>query len=319
MKKAFLLFLIISLLLVSCGTTRFSFDRTERNIVELGGIYNKQTEEDIKKIYTEEGLDEVILEVYKGTFTALDVQGYLGEDIYKQYTKRVDEYLKEIEALRREEGMDALTGAVLDETYPEGMVIASLGGENTKLASDFKVKLEEKMGLRDTLRGILEEQGYEGIKNVLVNEEYDEDTIEEYLGKNTLDEAKTIYAKETGTDGFSPVSSASSTATKSNKTNIKFVSAESGTVEKEEDKKELALVQQIIIVASFIIVFYLIAVIIRAFNRRPLSFVIATVITLSITILSFLLAFLLFGWSIYYLAFLLLLPLYFILTAEMRN
>lgn len=318
MKKAFLLFLIISLLLVSCGTTRFSFDRTERNIVELGGTYNKQTEEEIKKIYTEEGLDEVILEVYKGTFTDLDVQGYLGEDIYKQYTKRVDEYLKEIEALRREEGMDALTSAVLDETYPEGMVIASLGGDNTKLASDFKVKLEAKTDLRDTLRGILEEEGYEGIKNVLVNEEYDEDTIEEYLGKNTLDEAKTIYAKETGTDGFSPVSS-STTATKSNKTNIKFVSAESGTVVKEENKKELALVQQIIVVASFIIVFYLIAVIVRAFNRRPLSFALATVITLSLTLLSFLVAFFVFGWSIYYLAFLLLLPLYFILTAEMRN
>lgn len=318
MKKAFLLFLIISLLLVSCGTTRFSFDRTERNIVELGGTYNKQTEEEIKKIYTEEGLDEVILEVYKGTFTDLDVQGYLGEDIYKQYTKRVDEYLKEIEALRREEGMDALTSAVLDETYPEGMVIASLGGDNTKLASDFKVKLEAKTDLRDTLRGILEEEGYEGIKNVLVNEEYDEDTIEEYLGKNTLDEAKTIYAKETGTDGFSPVSS-TTTATKSNKTNNKIVSAESGAVVKEENKKELALVQQIIVVASFIIVFYLIAVIVRAFNRRPLSFALATVITLSLTLLSFLVAFFVFGWSIYYLAFLLLLPLYFILTAEMRN
>lgn len=319
MKKAFLLFLIISLLLVSCGTTRFSFDRTERNIVELGGTYNKQTEEEIKKLYSEEGLDEVILEVYKGTFTDLDVQGYLGEDIYKQYTKRVDEYLKEIEALRREEGMDALTSAVLDETYPEGMVIASLGGDNTKLASDFRVKLEEKTGLRDTLRGILEKEGYEGIKNVLVNEEYDEDTIEEYLGKNTLDEAKTIYAKETGTDGFSPVSSTTTTTTKSNKANIKFVSADSGAVEKEEDKKELALVQQIIVVASFIIVFYLVAVIVRAFNRRPLSFAIATVITLSLTLLSFLVAFLVFGWSIYYLAFLLLLPIYFILTAEMKN
>lgn len=303
--------MIVLLLGVSCGTTRFSFDRTERNIVELGGVYNKTTEEDIKKLYETDGLDEVIREVYSGTYTAVDVQGYLGDDVFKAYEKRVEELKKEIEALRKEEGLEEVANSVLDETYPEALVIEALGGEEKKLASDFRSVLNEKTAVRDELRGILEELGYEGIKDALVNGEYDEETIEEYLGKSTLDKAKEIYAKETGTDGFNP------TKKDSSNTALQFVSSTETTAGKESGEKNLIV--EIVSVAVIVIVFYIIAAVVRSLNRGPVNTVVAVVSTFAAVFAPALVLFFVSGWSIYYLGFLLILPVYFILTAEMRD
>lgn len=311
--KRYLPLIIVTMLLlfVSCGTTRFSFDRTERNIVELGGVYNKTTEEDIKKLYESDGLEEVIREVYSGTYTPVDVQGYLGDDVYKAYEKRVEELKKEIEALRMSEGLEEVAASVLDETYPEALVIEALGGEEKKLASDFRAVLNEKTALKNELRGILEELGYEGIKDALVNGEYDEETIEEYLGKNTLDKAKEIYAKETGTDGFNPTKKDSSNAA------LQFVSATERTDTKESG--ETSIIVEIVSVAVIVIVFYIIAAVVRSLNRGPVSTLIAVISTFASVFVPALVLFFLSGWSIYYLGFLLILPVYFILTAEMRS
>lgn len=311
MRRYLPLIIIVLLFGVSCGTTRFSFDRTERNIVELGGVYNKTTEEDIKKLYETDGLDEVIREVYSGTYTAVDVQGYLGDDVFKAYEKRVEELKKEIEALRKEEGLEEVANSVLDETYPEALVIEALGGEEKKLASDFRSVLNEKTAVRDELRGILEELGYEGIKDALVNGEYDEETIEEYLGKSTLDKAKEIYAKETGTDGFNP------TKKDSSNTALQFVSSTETTAGKESGEKNLIV--EIVSVAVIVIVFYIIAAVVRSLNRGPVNTVVAVVSTFAAVFAPALVLFFVSGWSIYYLGFLLILPVYFILTAEMRD
>lgn len=311
MRRYLPLIIIVLLFGVSCGTTRFSFDRTERNIVELGGVYNKTTEEDIKKLYETDGLDEVIREVYSGTYTAVDVQGYLGDDVFKAYEKRVEELKKEIEALRKEEGLEEVANSVLDETYPEALVIEALGGEEKKLASDFRSVLNEKTSVRDELRGILEELGYEGIKDALVNGEYDEETIEEYLGKSTLDKAKEIYAKETGTDGFNP------TKKDSSNTALQFVSSTETTAGKESGEKNLIV--EIVSVAVIVIVFYIIAAVVRSLNRGPVNTVVAVVSTFAAVFAPALVLFFVSGWSIYYLGFLLILPVYFILTAEMRD
>lgn len=311
MRRYLPLIIIVLLFGISCGTTRFSFDRTERNIVELGGVYNKTTEEDIKKLYETDGLDEVIREVYSGTYTAVDVQGYLGDDVFKAYEKRVEELKKEIEALRKEEGLEEVANSVLDETYPEALVIEALGGEEKKLASDFRSVLNEKTAVRDELRGILEELGYEGIKDALVNGEYDEETIEEYLGKSTLDKAKEIYAKETGTDGFNP------TKKDSSNTALQFVSSTETTAGKESGEKNLIV--EIVSVAVIVIVFYIIAAVVRSLNRGPVNTVVAVVSTFAAVFAPALVLFFVSGWSIYYLGFLLILPVYFILTAEMRD
>ena len=311
-----LIIIIMSCLFaVSCGTTRFSFDRTERNIVELGGTYDKTTEEEITKLYESDGLDEVIKEVYEGTYTAVDVQGYLGDDIYKEYEKRVEELKKEIETLRKEEGLEEVANAVLDETYPEGLIIEAFGGEGKQLTSDFRTVLGEKTALRDELRGILEELGYEGIKDALINEEYDEETIEEYLGKSTLDRAKEIYAKETGTDGFNPTKKDSTSA--SSAQTMEFVSATAAASSAE--KKENSLIVQIVAVAVVVIAFYIIAAVVRSLNRGPVNTAVSVIATLVATIAPAAVFIVLQGWSVYSLGFLLILPVFFILTAEMRD
>ena len=315
MKRSILLVLMMCLLLVSCGSTRFAFDRTERNIIELGGTYDKTTEEDIKKFYESEGLDELILEVYRGTYTDIDVQGYLGDDVYKEYQKREKEMLKEIETMRSEEGLDEVVKAVLDETYPEAMVIAAFGGEDTQLVSDFKEAYEEKSGIKNELTLILREQGYSGIKDALVNGEYDEETIEEYLGKSTLEKAQEIYAKETGTDGFNPTKKSSSSTSYSNQ----FVSSTGDEDYEAEEKKETNLITQIVAVVVVLVVFYLIAAVVRSLNRGPLSVMVAVCVTFASTAIAFAVACALTGWSIYYLGFLLVLPIYFILTADLRD
>ena len=56
MSRYLALFLMIGLLLVSCGTSRFTFDRTEKTITELGGTYNKEVGEELEKVS-----DQVIL------------------------------------------------------------------------------------------------------------------------------------------------------------------------------------------------------------------------------------------------------------------
>ncbi len=320
MKRAIPVILLMCLLLFSCGSTRFAFDRTERSIIELGGTYDKTTEEDIKKFYEAEGLDELILEVYRGTFTDVDVQGYLGDDIYKEYQKREKEMLKEIVTMRNEEGLDEVVKAVLDETYPEAMVIAAFGGEGTQLVRDFREAYEEKKGIKDELTLILQDQGYAGIKDALVNGKYDEETIEEYLGRSTLEKAQEIYAKETGTDGFNPTKKSSSTTTASSSgQSMQFVSS-SGDVDYENaEKKETSLITQIVAVVVAVIVFYLIAAVVRSLNRGPVSAVVAVCVTFFSTGAAFGVAFALTGWSIYYLAFLLILPIYFILTADVRD
>ena len=313
MRKYIPLIILACFFAVSCGTTRFSFDRTERNIVELGGTYDKTTEDNIKKLYDNDGLDEVIREVYSGAYTAVDVQGYLGDDVFKEYEKRVEELKKEIETLRMDEGLEAVANAVLDETYPEGLIIEAFGGEEKKLTSDFRSVLEEKTALKDELRGILEELGYEGIKDALVNGEYDEETIEEYLGKSTLDKAKEIYAKETGTDGFNPTKKDTSASAAT----MEFVSSNAKESEEENEKK--SLIVQIVAIVVILIVCYVIAAVVRSLNRGPLNTVVSVIATLGATIASVVIAFVISGWSVYYLAFLLILPVFFILTAEMRD
>ena len=310
MRRIAILFIILCVFLISCGTTRFSFDRTERNIVELGGKYDKKVEEEIKKLYETDGLDEVIKEVYNGTYTAIDVEGYLGEDIWKQYEKRIKELSKEIEEMRKTEGLDEIVSAVLDETYPEALIIEVFGGPSSQLAMDFEKNLEEKTALRDKLRGILEESGYEGIKNALINGEYDEETIEEYLGESTLEEAKKIYAKETGTDGFAPLKKSENSDTET----MEFVSS-SETASKGENKEE-TLIVQIVTVVTVIIVAYILSAVARSLNKGPLSNSIAIPVSLGLTVLSIGLVTLITGWSIYYLAFLLIIPTFFVLTAE---
>ena len=47
MKRIIPIFLIMLCFLgVSCGTSRFTFDRTEKNIKELGGTYSKEVGEE---------------------------------------------------------------------------------------------------------------------------------------------------------------------------------------------------------------------------------------------------------------------------------
>ena len=322
MKRSIPIIILMCLLLFSCGSTRFAFDRTERSIIELGGTYDKTTEEDIKKFYEAEGLDELILEVYRGTFTSVDVQGYLGDDIYKEYQKREKEMLKEIVTMRNEEGLDEVVNAVLDETYPEAMVIAAFGGEGTQLVTDFREAYEEKKGIKDELTLILQEQGYAGIKDALVNGEYDEETIEEYLGKSTLEKAQEIYAKETGTDGFNPTKKSSTTTTttsSSSSSSMQFVSSSGDTDYENTEKKETSLITRIVAVVVADIVLYLIAAVVRSLNRGPVSVVVAACVAFFSTGAAFGVAFALTGWSIYYLGFLLILPIYFILTADVRD
>ncbi len=319
MRKIVPVIVLISLLVVSCGSTRFAFDRTERSIIELGGKYDKKVEEDIKKFYEKEDLDELIKEVYKGTYTTVDVQGYLGDDIYKEYEKRDEEILKEIETMRMEEGLEEVANAVLDETYPEAQVIAALGGEEKKLASDFKEVLDEKMGIKNDLRGILEEEGYDGIKNALLAGDYDEETVEEYLGKSTLDRVKEIYAKETGIDGFNPAKSGEKAVR-----GVKFTSAGKNntvnSVEDEDEKEQKNLIVEVALILVVIVVVYVAAAVVRSLNREPLGAGISALAAVLMTAVSVGVAFLIGGgWSVYYLAFLLILPVYFVLTADFRG
>ena len=321
MKQSIPIIILMCLLLFSCGSTRLAWDRTERTIVELGGTYDKTTEEGIKKFYEAEGLDELILEVYRGTFTSVDVQGYLGDDIYKEYQKREKEMLKEIVTMRNEEGLDEVVKTVLDETYPEAMVIAAFGGEGIQLVADFREAYEEKKNIKEELNRILQELGYAGIKDALVNGEYDEETIEEYLGKSTLEKAQEIYAKETGTDGFNPTKKSSTTTTtsSSSSSSMQFVSSSGDTDYESTEKKETSLIIRIVAVVVADIVLYLIAAVVRSLNRGPVSAVVAACVAFFSTGAAFGVAFALTGWSIYYLGFLLILPIYFILTADVRD
>ena len=72
MKRIVPILLMISIFVVSCGTSRFTFDRTEKNIKELGGTYNKEVGEEITKIYKNGGIEEVINTVYQTEYLGAD-------------------------------------------------------------------------------------------------------------------------------------------------------------------------------------------------------------------------------------------------------
>lgn len=97
MKRIFVVLIFAFLLLVSCGTTRFYFDRSERNMIELGGVYNSETEKALKALYENEGMSGVLREVSLGTYTEIDVQGYLGDAVYQYYLDAKEESLEENE------------------------------------------------------------------------------------------------------------------------------------------------------------------------------------------------------------------------------
>ena len=84
MKRIVPVLLVLCLIGVSCGTSRFTFDRTEKNIRELGGTYSKEVGEEISKIYKNGGIEEVIDTVYQVDYQGGDpyvvVEGYLGEE-----------------------------------------------------------------------------------------------------------------------------------------------------------------------------------------------------------------------------------------------
>lgn len=323
-KRIVPILLLICLLGVSCGTSRFTFDRTEKNITELGGTYNKEVGEEISKIYKNGGIEEVINTVYQVDYAGGDpyivVEGYLGEDALEEFKKVVKELKLEIEDLRKGVnlekdqvgGNEGLALAVLNDTYPEGLVIEALGGMDKKNTQDFKALLDEKIAMRDELRTVLDELGIEGIKEALVNGEYTEDDIETYLGKSTLDDAKLMFAKETGTDGFVPV------AKTTGSTGMEFVAHKTGEEVKVEDE-EMPIINYIVIVLIVVALVYVFSAVARSSYRRPLSPLISLVIVAVIAIVAIAAAIVLLGWSPYWLGFLLALPAYFILTVETKS
>ena len=325
MKRVIPIILImICFLGVSCGTSRFTFDRTEKNIKELGGTYSKEVGEEISKIYKNGGIEEVINTVYQTDYTGGDpyvvVEGYLGEEAYEEFKKVVKELKLEIEDLRKGVnlekdqigGNEGLALAVLNDTYPEGLVIEALGGIDKKNTQDFKALLDQKIALRDELRTILDELGIEGIKEALVNGEYTEEEIETYLGKSTLDDAKLMFAKETGTDGFVPV------AKEKNNGAMEFV-AHTTNEEVKSKEEEMPIINYIVIDLIFIALVYIFAAVARSSYRRPLSPVVSIVVVAVISVIAVAVATVIFGWSPYWLGFLLSLPSYFILTIETKN
>ena len=325
MKRVIPIFLIMLCLLgISCGTSRFTFDRTEKNIKELGGTYSKEVGEEISKIYKNGGIEEVINTVYQTDYTGGDpyvvVEGYLGEEAFEEFKKVVKELKLEIEDLRKGVnlekdqigGNEGLALAVLDETYPEGLVIETLGGIDKKNTQGFKALLDQKIALRDELRTILDELGIEGIKEALVNGEYTEEEIETYLGKSTLDDAKLMFAKETGTDGFVPV------AKEKNNGAMEFV-AHTTNEEVKSKEEEMPIINYIVIDLIFIALVYIFAAVARSSYRRPLSPVVSIVVVAVISVIAVAVATVIFGWSPYWLGFLLSLPSYFILTIETKN
>ena len=324
MKRIVPILLMISIFVVSCGTSRFTFDRTEKNIKELGGTYNKEVGEEITKIYKNGGIEEVINTVYQTDYLGGDpyvvVEGYLGEEVYEEFKKVIKELKLEIEDLRKGVnlekneigGNEGLALAVLNETYPEGLVIETLGGMDKKNTQDFKSLLDEKIALRDELRTILDELGIEGIKEALVNGEYTEEEIETYLGKSTLDDAKLMFAKETGTDGFVPV------AKDNNSGAMEFVAHADGEEAKAKNE-EMPVVNYVVIVLIVVALVYVFAAIARSSYRRPLAPVVSLVSVVIISVVAICATTVIFGWSPYWLGFLISLPSYFILTIETRN
>ena len=323
MKRIVPVLLVLCLIGVSCGTSRFTFDRTEKNIRELGGTYSKEVGEEISKIYKNGGIEEVIDTVYQVDYQGGDpyvvVEGYLGEEAYEEFKKAVKDLKLEIENLRmgvdlakdQIGGNEGLAIAVLNETYPEGLVIEALGGLDKKNTQDFKTILDEKKALRDELRTILDELGIEGIKDALVAEEYTEKDIETYLGKSTLDDAKLMFAKETGTDGFVPIAK-SSTANA-----MEFV-AHSDEDQGVEEKEEMPIINYIIIDLIVVALTYIFAAVARSSYRGPLSPIASLIVVAVIAVVAIAAATVVMGWSPYWLGILLVLPAYFVLTIEMR-
>ena len=150
MKRIVPVLLVLCLIGVSCGTSRFTFDRTEKNIRELGGTYSKEVGEEISKIYKNGGIEEVIDTVYQVDYQGGDpyvvVEGYLGEEAYEEFKKAVKDLKLEIENLRMgvDLAKDQIGGnegraiAVLNETDPEGLDSEAHGGEEEKNTQDLK-------------------------------------------------------------------------------------------------------------------------------------------------------------------------------------
>ena len=319
-----IMMIMICFFSVSCGTSRFTFDRTEKNIKELGGTDSKEVGEEISKIYKNGGIEEVIDTVYQTDYTGGDpyvvVEGYLGEEAYEEFKKVVKELKLEIEDLRKGVnlekdqigGNEGLALAVLNDVYPEGLVIEALGGIDKKNTQDFKALLDQKIALRDELRTILDELGIEGIKQALVNGEYTEEEIETYLGKSTLDDAKLMFAEETGTDGFVPV------AKEKNSGAMEFVAHNIGE-EVESAEEEMPIINYIVIDLILIALVYIFAAVARNAYRRPLSPMVSIIVVAVISVVAVAAATVIFGWSPYWLGFLLSLPSYFILTIETKS
>ena len=304
---------MIGLLLVSCGTSRFTFDRTEKTITELGGTYNKEVGEELEKVYKNGDIDDVIEMVYQSDYTGGDpyvvVEGYLGEEPFEEFKKRVKEIKKEIENLWK--GVDLEKDQIGGN---EGLVIEALGGLDNKNTQDFKNLLDQKYALRDELRGILSQSGIEGIKEAIVNEEYTEEEIEAYLGKSTLDDAKLALAKETGTDGFVPV------AKKSSETGeMEFVAKKDSAKTNTAEDEEMPIIQRIVVIIIVLAFFYIIAAVVRTSYRGALPIGPSLAAVIVLTALAIGGATLALGWSIYWLSFILAIPSFFILSTETRD
>ena len=324
MKRIMPFIIMICLLCASCSTSRFTFDRTEKSIKELGGTYNKEVGEEISKIYKNGGIEDVIETVYQNDYEGGDpyvvVEGYLGEDAFEEFKKVVKEKKTAIENLRKGVdlekdqvgGNEGLALAVLDETYPEGLVIEALGGMDKKNTQDFKSLLDEKIAMRDELRGILDEKGIQGIKEALVNEVYTELEIETYLGKSTLDDAKLLFAKETGTDGFVPVARTNGSGVAEG---MEFV-AHKNAVAEEEKKEPIPPIIQIVAVLVALVLIYIIAAVARTSYRRALPALPSVAAISLLTAIGIGALTLAMGWSVYWLGVLLALPAIFILTLD---
>lgn len=305
---------MIGLLLVSCGTSRFTFDRTEKTITELGGTYNKEVGEELEKVYKNGDIDDVIEMVYQSDYTGGDpyvvVEGYLGEEPFEEFKKRVKEIKKEIENLwkgvdlEKDQigGNEGLALAVLDETYPEGLVIEALGGLDNKNTQDFKNLLDQKYALRDELRGILSQSGIEGIKEAIVNEEYTEEEIEAYLGKSTLDDTKLALAKESSETG-----------------EMEFVAKKDSAKTNTAEDEEMPIIQRIVVIIIVLAFFYIIAAVVRTSYRGALPIGPSLAAVIVLTALAIGGATLALGWSIYWLSFILAIPSFFILSTETRD
>ena len=99
---------------------------------------------------------------------------------------------------------------------------------------------------------------------------------------------------------------------------MEFVSSSKASANNQKSSEEQLIITIVSIVVVFIVI-YVLAAVARSLNKGPIKIVIAIPVTFIVTALAVGISTLLTGWTIYYLAYLLVLPAYFILTAEMRD